>query len=128
MSENTKQPGSIAWVDLTVDRAEQIRDFYQSVVGWSVSEVDMGGYQDYCMLPSAAEQPAAGICHARGVNSDLPGHWLIYIVVADLDASVARCLELGGKVLSGPKKSGEKGRYCVIQDPAGAVAALYQEN
>ena len=32
--------------------------------------------------------------------------------------------ELGGEVLVGPR--GEKARFCVIRDPAGAVAALYE--
>jgi hypothetical protein len=34
-------------------------------------------------------------------------------------------VELGGKVLLGPRAMGPKARYCVIQDPAGAFAALY---
>ncbi|MBW8873323.1 MAG: hypothetical protein JF614_00025 [Acidobacteria bacterium] len=45
--------------------------------------------------------------------------------VADLDASIARCLERGGKVVAGRRSMGQA-RFCVIQDPAGAVAALYQ--
>jgi len=34
------------------------------------------------------------------------------------------CQELGGRILVGPKAIDEKQRYVVIQDPAGAVAAL----
>lgn len=49
----------------------------------------------------------------------------IDLTVADVDAAAARCTELGGRVLVGPKGGGG-GRYCVFQDPAGAVAALYQ--
>jgi hypothetical protein len=68
----------------------------------------------------------AGVCHARGPNADLPAKWLIYIIVEDLDRSVARCLELGGRLIAGPRSMGTQGRYCVILDPAGAAAALYQ--
>ncbi len=50
--------------------------------------------------------------------------WLIYINVADVHASIARCLELGGKLLIEPRDLGSYGAICVILDPAGAVAAL----
>jgi hypothetical protein len=42
-----------------------------------------------------------------------------------VDSSAARCVELGGTVLAGPRGMGSYGRYCVIRDPAGAVAALF---
>lgn len=116
--------GRIAWQDLTVSDAEGVRDFYRRVAGWEPAPVDMGGYSDYNMLGADGE-PAAGICHARGANADLPAQWLIYIVVADVEASTAACLEEGGEVLVGPKGMGDA-RYCVIRDPAGAVCALYQ--
>jgi predicted enzyme related to lactoylglutathione lyase len=117
--------GTIGWADLTIPNAEEVRDFYQEVAGWQPQPLDMGGYSDFVM--SAPDGTAvSGVCHARGGNAEIPPQWLIYITVADLDASLARCTELGGKILAGPKGSGGAARYCVIQDPAGAVAALYQ--
>lgn len=118
------QVGSIGWIDLTVDNADAVRDFYRAVTGWTQTEVEMGGYHDYCMVPPAGGNPVAGVCHARGSNADLPPQWLIYITVADLKESIAKCLELGGSVIAGPKKMGSYGDYCVIRDPAGAVAGL----
>jgi uncharacterized protein len=117
--------GRIAWVDLTVPDAAAIRDFYRAVVGWTSSDVDMGGYNDYCVHAAAGDPPVAGICHARDTNAQLPAQWLVYITVDDLEESVSRCKELGGEILSGPSSWGEQGRFCVIRDPAGAVAALY---
>lgn len=117
--------GSIGWIDLTVPNAVAVRDFYQAVVGWTVKEVAMGGYSDYCMNQPGSGQMVAGVCHARGVNAGLPPQWLIYITVPDVDAAAARCREKGGKVLCEPKDMGHQGRFCVVQDPAGAVAALY---
>lgn len=122
----TQPIGSIGWIDLTVANAEHVRDFYRSVVGWETSPVDMGGYHDFCMNQPADGKSVTGICHARGSNAELPAQWLIYITVADLEQSLARCLEGGGKVLAGPKNYAGQGRYAVIQDPAGAIAALYQ--
>jgi predicted enzyme related to lactoylglutathione lyase len=42
------------------------------------------------------------------------------------DRSMAKCKEGGGRVISGPRDMGSYGRFCVIQDPAGAVAGLIQ--
>ncbi len=118
--------GSISWIALTVGDAERARRFYERVVGWDASPVEMGGYADYSMIPPSTDTPAAGICHARGVNADLPAQWLVYITVTDLEAAIASCRELGGDVLAGPSGLGEHGRFCVIRDPAGAVAALFE--
>jgi hypothetical protein len=51
---------------------------------------------------------------------------LIYITVKSADESAKLCKENGGKVLLGPKDMGGYGRYCVIEDPAGAVCALFE--
>jgi predicted enzyme related to lactoylglutathione lyase len=127
MAEGTNpEIGKISWTDLTVENAEDIRDFYQAVVGWNPEPVGMGEYSDYNMTAPATGVAAAGICHARGVNAELPAQWLIYITVDDVASCAEKCVERGGKILVGPKKMGDQGGYCVIQDPAGAVAALYQ--
>ncbi|MBP7146562.1 MAG: VOC family protein [Acidobacteria bacterium] len=119
------EPGTIGWVDLTVPDATGVRDFYREVAGWGVQEVEMDGYSDFAMTVPGGDSAVAGVCHARGANADLPRVWLVYIVVTDLDRSVARCLELGGEVVAGPK-GGEMGRFTVIRDPAGAVCALFE--
>ena len=121
----TPKMGTIGWIDLTVPDADAIRDFYSAVTGWSPSPVPMGGYDDYAMTAAGTGEPAAGICHARGANAGLPAHWLVYITVPDVDAAAAACRERGGDVLIAPKDVGGYGRYCVIRDPAGAVAALF---
>jgi uncharacterized protein len=119
------QPGTVGWHDLTVPDAEQIRDFYQSVVGLTASPVSMGEYSDFNMSPPGADSPVAGICHARGANAAVPPQWMLYFIVENLERSMAVCVGCGGQVLTSPRKTGE-GTYCVIRDPAGAVCALYQ--
>ncbi len=122
--QDTKIVGSMAGFDLTVPDADRVRDFYAAVVGWRPEPLDMGGYSDYVMTTATGE-PAAGVCHARGDNADLPPQWLAYIRVDDLDARLERCRALGGSVVAGPKGTAG-GRYCVIRDPAGAVIALIE--
>jgi len=116
--------GKIGWIDMTVDDATGVRDFYARVTGWKAEDVSMGDYADYTMLAEGGDA-VAGICHARGSNAEIPGGWLIYIVVEDVDASAAACVENGGEVVVAPRGLAG-GRFCVIRDPGGATAALYQ--
>jgi predicted enzyme related to lactoylglutathione lyase len=99
---NKEKPeiGSITWSDLTVPNAEEVKDFYSIVVGWK-------------------SVPAS-------INSDFPPQWLIYITVKSADESAELCEQNGGKVLVGPKEMSGYGRYCIIEDPAGAVCALFE--
>ena len=121
MSEQSAPVGSIGWVDLTVDGADELRDFYADVVGWKVEPCDMGGYADYTMTEPASGEPRAGVCHRRGSNAEQPAGWMLYFVVADLDAAVERATARGAEVLSDPTPAG----FRVIRDPSGAVCALY---
>ncbi len=127
MSSPTKNTiGTIGWIDLTVPEAEKIRDFYAAVAAWKAAPVSMGEYDDFSMVPLQGDSPVAGICHARGVNAGIPPQWMIYIHVADLDRAMEKCTQLGGRVKFGPTALGGEGRFCVIEDPAGAVAALFE--
>jgi predicted enzyme related to lactoylglutathione lyase len=124
MSDNS-EVGKIGWIDTTVDDADGLRDFYKSVVGWETDDISMGEYSDYVMKTPLSGEGVTGICHALGSNADLPKGWLIYIVVADVEQSAAACDAGGGKIVLEPRGLAG-GRFCVIEDPSGAVAGLYQ--
>ena len=124
-TSETPRYGSIIWTDLTVPQAETIRDFYAGVGGWTFAPVSMGNYADFQMNAPATGEAVAGICHTRGVNAGLPPQWLVYISVEDIDACAKRCRNLGGTIVIEPRPMGVHGRFCVIKDPAGAVAALF---
>ncbi len=119
--------GHIAWVDLTVPDAAATREFYRQVIGWTVQEVEMQEagtrYADFNML-AADGQPAAGICHARGVNLGLPPTWMLYLPVGDLAESVRRVPQEGGTVIKATR--GRDGAYAcaVVRDPVGAHLSL----
>lgn len=119
------RPGTIGWADLTVDDAGSVRAFYESVVGWKSTEVNMGEYSDFAMIPAGSETAVAGVCHARGGNAEIPPFWMMYVIVENLDRSMEAVRRGGGSIVSGPKSMGEA-RYCIIRDPAGAYLALYQ--
>ena len=121
----SEQTGKIGWIDITVDDAAGLRDFYADVAGLVPEPVSMGDYDDFNMTMPASGDAVCGICHARGSNSSLPRGWLIYFIVDDVEAGAAACKARGGKVLVEPRGLAG-GRFCVIEDPSGAAAALYQ--
>ena len=124
--ENLPRIGHIEWMDLNVVEASQVKDFYCAVVGWDSSEVEMGSYSDFNINLPGTHATVAGVCHARGSNAHLPNQWLIYVRVANVKDSVAKCEKLGCKLLNGPRRIAGS-NFCVIQDPAGAVLALVSE-
>ena len=119
--------GCISWLDLTVSDALATRDFYRQVVDWSVQNVEMEDgserYADYNMLGDDGN-PAAGICHARGVNLGLPPVWMLYLPVGDLAESLRRVREGGGKIIKVTRRTDEEYVYAVVQDLVGAWLAL----
>ena len=119
--------GHISWLDLTVSDASATRDFYRQVVDWSVQDVEMEDaserYADYNMLGDDGN-PAAGVCHARGVNLGLPPVWMIYLPVGDLAESLRRVGEEGGKVIKATRGTDGEYAYAAVQDPVGACLAL----
>lgn len=118
--------GEMAWLDLTVEDASNIKDFYRDVIGWNVEETSMGDYHDFTMNTPETKTAISGICHAKGENAHIPPSWLPYFLVADIHHSVEQVLLAGGELLGEIKTMGSD-KYAIFKDPAGAVCAIYQQ-
>ncbi len=134
------QIGDMAWMDLSVPNAEQIKNFYQKVLGWQSETVNMvcgdEEYADFAMSAAQAESSAekssmssftTGVCHAKGANEDMPAVWLPYFLVADIELAVNTVQIEGGELVTKIKSMGDD-KYVVVKDPSGAQCALYQKN
>jgi len=119
--------GRIGWLDLTVPDADTTRDFYRAVVGWVVRPVEMDDagdrYADYEMLRDDGTA-AAGVCHARGMNAEIPPVWTLYLNVGDLAESLRRVEAEGGTIVRATKGSDGEYQWAAIQDPVGVYLAL----
>jgi uncharacterized protein len=117
--------GRFTWYDLMTPDPAAAQQFYTQVVGWGTQKWDNPA-MPYTMWTSG-DAPLGGIMpmgeaeKAQGV----PPHWLPYVGVEDVDAAAAEAKELGGKVLYQPTDIPEVGRFAVIQDPQGAVIAIF---
>lgn len=52
--------------------------------------------------------------------------WLSYVSVADADCTAARVKQLGGRIVHYAFDVGNVGRMAVLEDPQGAVFAVWQ--
>jgi predicted enzyme related to lactoylglutathione lyase len=55
---------------------------------------------------------------------EAPPFWLVYFATDDIEATAGRVSELGGNILAPPMDIGIA-KIAVVQDPQGAVFALY---
>ena len=128
MSERKEYaPGTFCWIELGTSNTEAGKEFYAGLFDWAMEDVPMDAGGQYTLLRRSGKD-VAGL---YALNEDqrkqgVPPHWLSYVAVTDADASAARSKELGGTVLLDPFDVMTIGRMAVIQDPTGAVFAVWQ--
>lgn len=116
--------GRYTWYELMTSDLDGAQAFYGSLARWEMR--DSGATHMTYILASAGPTPVAGLMRlpdelvARGV----PPHWLGYVAVDDVDATVARVLALGGRVHAPADDIPDVGRYAVVADPQGATFGL----
>jgi predicted enzyme related to lactoylglutathione lyase len=121
-AEVVNEPGAMSWNELNTRDVDTARAFYASVFGWE--PVTTGeGEAAYVELRLDGRSVAGMLPMPAAVPPEVPAHWLVYFAVADTDATVARCQELGGSV-GVPPMDIEPGRFAVIADPQGAHFAV----
>jgi uncharacterized protein len=112
-------PGAFSWCELMTSDPAAAASFYAGLCGWNVKEMgeEMGGYR----VVSVGETGIGGIMAFPKDAPPMPPHWGCYITTADLEATVAKCSSLGGKVMMPGMDIPGVGRLAVLQDPQGAV-------
>jgi hypothetical protein len=98
-------------------------EFYRDVFGWTPQVLmDEPGFR-YTTYGDESE-PRAGIMDASALLA--PGvepHWSVYIAVADVDATLERAVDLGGRVVASAQDT-PYGRLAAVSDPTGGVVKL----
>jgi hypothetical protein len=113
-------PGAFTWNELASPDVEASAGFYGDLFGWTTEAME-GGPFPYLVIKSADGRTNGGI---RPQMPQEPPYWLVYFGVDDADAGAAEVERLGGSKLSGPMSIGP-GQIAIVQDPQGAVFALY---
>ena len=100
---------------------ERTRTFYSTLFGWSVRPDDRG----YGLVSTGSDDGIAG-----GIMAVPPGvpPWVtFYVGVDDVEKSLARAEELGGRRLMGPASVEGVGQMGMFADPDGNPVGLFTE-
>jgi predicted enzyme related to lactoylglutathione lyase len=117
--------GSFVWHDLMTSDADAAKKFYGTVAGWGTMPFD-GSPTPYDMWTNNGA-PLGGV---TAINDEMKQHgvvpsWLASVSVKDVDATVKRANELGGKTVAPPMDIPGAGRYAIIADPQGVSIAIF---
>lgn len=115
-------PGRIAWFDISSSDLQLSKEFYGKLFAWSFTPVQ-GTDQ---AVEIVADGVAIGTLRsAEGALSPFNG--VVYVRVADIQASCKKAKELGGTVAPGfPFNIPDgKGAIALVLDPAGHPLGMY---
>jgi hypothetical protein len=115
-------PGALSWNELHAPDLDAAESFYGELFGWTTERFPSDEI-DYRIIKNAEGHTNGGM--SASLLPGTPPHWLVYFGAEDADAAVARTGELGGSALMEPTDLAEGLRIAVVQDPQGAVFALY---
>ena len=119
-------PGTMSWADLATSDPRDAKRFYGGVFGWEFDDMPAGDGMTYTMCKLGRDDVAA-LAEQQSQEREMgnPPHWNNYVTVEDVDASAGRATDLGGTVVLEPFDVLSAGRMAVIQDPTGAMLALW---
>jgi predicted enzyme related to lactoylglutathione lyase len=121
------EPGALCYNELYTTNVDAAGKFYVQTLGWKTESMDMGAMGTYTLFKRDGATSNVGGMMAMPPNmKGVPSNWLAYFLVTDCDASAKKAGELGGKVMMPPMDIPKIGRFAVIQDPQGAVFAIFK--
>ena len=116
-------PGTFCWTDLGTDDPAAAKAFYTGLFGWEPEDMPMGDAGVYTVFSLGGRSVCA--LYGRQVGEG-PPVWLSYVSVGDSDTVAASALAAGAQVIQESIDVSAAGRMAVLQDPTGAVFALWQ--
>ncbi len=119
---DTSVRGKFVWHDLMTTDTDGAIKFYSQVTGWGTQPWE--GPMPYTMWTRGGVPIGGLMVLPPGAGS--PPHWLAYVGTADVDATAAQAVTLGGKVMVPPTDIPTVGRFAVLADPQGAVFAAFK--
>ena len=117
-----KTHGAFSWSELTTSDPSAAAAFYGPLFGWVTDTMDMGTGPYHVV--KVGETAVGGIMDNPPGSPPMPPHWGCYVTVNNVDDTLAKCTELGGKTLVPAMDVPSVGRMAVIQDPQGAVISV----
>ncbi len=121
------EPNTFSWSELLSRDLDRAMAFYSDVFGWTYDAVSMDDNSVYNVVLGGENGGLAGLMPMPAeMPQDMPSFWMTYFLSAELDASIAQAISLGGTVVNGPMDVPDVGRLATVVDPQGATFSLMQ--
>lgn len=109
------------WHDLELEDVEGAKRFYGEIFNWRFDKSDNDPY----LHIKAGDEMIGGV-RQTGPNEQAPAHWLGYIAVDDVAATVGAITKNRGKIFVPPTTMDKVGTFAVAADPTGGVFAPWK--
>lgn len=112
----------ICHIEITCHNARSLAEFYEKLFGWKLNSM-MG--DEYIMF-----QPAEGTggAFSNQPDADIASTICVYSEVDDIEAYLAKAVELGGQEVKGKSAIPGHGYYGQFKDPEGHLMGLFSGN
>ena len=116
--------GQFVWHELLTPDTAAAGAFYPRVAGWKSEPWEAN--PSYTLWVGSAG-PMGGLMSLpeEAAAENAPASWLPYIGAPDLEQTVAKAQQLGGRVIKDVTAIPDAGRFAVLADPQGAVFAVH---
>lgn len=121
MSKNKQREktGLFCWNELVTPKVAAAEKFYKGWLGWNAKPFGKG--VAYTLFMNGKDM-AGGML--KSLKPGMPAHWVPYVIVANVEASIKKAAKLKAKVLMPPFDIPGVGRIAVLRDPQGGVIGI----
>src|ERR1051326_7715981 len=133
MSETTEmmkpKVGEVSWNELITTDTKAAGAFYGKLFGWQANAFSPpgapAGGPPYMLFKIDPDSMGVGGM-MQSPDPKMPSQWIPYVVVENVDKSLATATKLGAKMCLSVTSIGDIGRIAVIKDPQGATIGLHE--
>ncbi len=121
-AKKPKVPASLIWFEIPADKLDRAKKFYTSLFGWKIKAIP--GMDDYWHIDTGGhdKSPDGGMTTRKHPQHPITN----YVLVASVDAAVAKVKKLGGKICMEKTSVPEMGFFAVCQDTENNVFAVWE--
>lgn len=112
----------VTWFEVMGPDAPALVAFYSQLFGWKARDTNMSGPTSYFEMSTGSDH---GIQGGIGSNPLATSYATVYAESQDLQATLDRAEELGGKTVLPPMQAGGGPRLAFFFDPEGHLFGIY---
>ncbi|MFN0207783.1 MAG: VOC family protein [Planctomycetota bacterium] len=118
--------GTFCWPELATTDAAAATKFYSALFGLTIFDASPSPEMRYWILQQNGKDAAAVYQMAEEQKAMMPSAWTIYVAVPNAREAAVKARELGATVMMEGIDVMDLGSLSVIQDPTGAVFAVWE--